>query len=215
MSSNFPGTFHKAGAILLLVALLLITAAPVAASSAHPSAPPAPSDTIIVFSPEDDGVEAPENCPGGGCRLRDAVSAAQPGDTITFDISAATINLAGEIYIDKDLTIDGGDVSTVISGPGNSCPPCFRLFEIGASASVTLKNLTLVKGNPNPFNGGAIFVNSDSLLSIDHLVVDGNHTNNDGGAIYNVGSLTIINSTFSNNRSMKGAGARLPPRGRI
>jgi hypothetical protein len=132
--------------------------------------------TLTVQSAADDGTAVPGNCPGAGCRLRDAMAAAAPGDTITFD-GDYTIYLASTLTIAKDLTIDGGIHSITISGnkdgagdtnPLNNVPVC----AIDSGVTVNLQNLT---------------------------IADGLTTSGTGAGINNLGQLTVINSTFTAN----------------
>jgi LPXTG-site transpeptidase (sortase) family protein len=109
------------------------------------------------------------NFDSGAGSLRQAVTDAVSGDTITFNPSLAgqTILLtSGEISIDKSLTIDGSSLGSQVTISGNTAS---RIFNIG-EASLALDSLKLINGKA------------------DH-----------GGAILNNGTLFITNSTFSNN----------------
>jgi LPXTG-site transpeptidase (sortase) family protein len=147
--------------------------------------------------------------------LRWEIACASPGATITFASALAgqTITLTrGEIIIDKDLTIDGSILSTPVSISGNSSSRIFRIPE----ASVTLKSLKVINGKASDCPaagvgacGGGIYNNGTLTLS------DSTVSNNkavasglpsNGGGIYNVHSLDVSNSTFSGNMADNGGG---------
>jgi len=183
--------------------------------------------------------------------LREAIAYANCGDTITFaptmfllldrdelflsifsidNIASGTagtaypiINLSGsEIFIDKNITIDATGLDITIDAGGLS-----RVFSIAEGITVTLIGLTITGGYVDD-NGGGIF-NQGTLTVIDctitnnfaesgggiynhntgYLIVsDGstiskNTAKNWGGGVYNnFGTLTVIDSTISDNTSL-------------
>jgi hypothetical protein len=146
------------------------------------------------------------NADSGAGSLRDTLAAAQSGDTIVFDPSLIlqTITLtSGPLALSSNLTIDGlGADLLAISGNQHS-----RLFELSASAHVTLANLTITGGLSS--KGGAIFIEGNGSLFLDGDNLSGNGAVADsdgnalGGAVYNSAgaSLTIQNTSFVNNQS--------------
>ena len=117
----------------------------------------------------------------GGCTLREAIAAASAGDFIQFDssLSGGTIALGSTLTLSKNLTIDGAGlaVPVTLSGDTNGDGTGdVRLFVINTGYSVTLNNLVITKG----------------------------YTTSGGGAIYNNGTLTVVNCTFSNNIAASG-----------
>jgi hypothetical protein len=133
----------------------------------------------------------------GGCTLRDAINMAQggspaAGDSCVGDGSGAplmivfgvtgTIMLASELpQITGNLTIIGpsGPNGITIDGGGH-----VRLMELASGATLDLQFLTLAHGHTGSFNaGGAIF---------------------NGG-----GTLTVNNSTFSDNTATPGLGGAI------
>lgn len=144
--------------------------------------------------------------------LRNAVAAALPGATITFDPSLAgsTITLtSGEIAIDKTLAIQGpGADQLIISGTGTS-----RIFDVtDGTATLSISGVTLANGNATVGRGGAI-------ASLGHLIVDAvqfqsNQAADGGGAISiaktvsgDAGSALVRNSAFIANAVTGVAGA--------
>jgi hypothetical protein len=126
-----------------------------------------------------------ENDSGAGS-LRAAITSAAPNDTITFAAGVTTITLtSGDLSISNDLTIDGGATGVTIQRDRNAGQ--FRIFTIsGATTDVIFEHLTIRNGKAPDSSSGA----------------GGN-----GGAIALTGNstLTIIESTLSNNRAGNGA----------
>jgi len=144
--------------------------------------------------------------------LREAVAFANsnPGDdTITFDAtvfaSAQTITLDGtqlDLANNGKLTITGPAAGIVIDAAQQS-----RVFNVASGANVTLDGLTIsngrVFGDFSSANfGGGIFNNGTLTITnstLSNNSASGSHSHNLGGGIYNIGTLTITNSTLSNN----------------
>lgn len=131
--------------------------------------------------------------------LRQAISDASSGDTITFSgVSGGTINLLTQITINKDLEINGGTSATSITlNGGNS----HRIFFI-SSGTARLSNMTLrngyIKGDDGSYNsagansglGGAVYIAGGAGL----IATSVNFTNNQviGG---NGGSAGLVEET--------------------
>jgi hypothetical protein len=119
--------------------------------------------------------------------LRYAVLHAQSGDTIqlTAAIKDTIVLTLGELVVNHNVIIESVPARTpTISGDGIS-----RVFEISAGANVTLENVNIIDGNGVADNasGSAGF-------------------NGEGGAILNLGSLTVIGSTVSGSSTFVGGG---------
>lgn len=145
------------------------------------------------------------------CSLREAVTAANSGDTIVFSPlfnQPQTITLAnGQISINKSLTIAGPNAES-LSVSGNNAS---RIFHISNNAVVALSGIKLKDGrvDTNDVSGGAIYL-IDSTLTLTSMTLTNNlarfistnpsATFGNGGAIYSHNStLSIINSTINNN----------------
>lgn len=113
----------------------------------------------------------------------------------------------GGIDLDVDnLVIDGN--GKTIEGAGKS-----RIF-IVTGKGITLKNITFKSGRShqnygNPLNndGGALKVNHNAELSIEHCEFINNVSEESGGAIKTMGDLTIIESTLTENEATMFGGA--------
>lgn len=75
-----------------------------------------------------------------------------------------------------------------------------RIFNITFGNSLTLINVTLINGTIN--NGGSIFNNG--TLTITNCIFNKNNATNYGGGIYNSGILNVFSSKFDNNTAYSG-----------
>ncbi len=148
--------------------------------------------TITVTSAADSG-------PGS---LRDALSDANPGDTVNFanTLAGQTIYLtSGELLISVGLTIDASALpgGAFIDAGSNS-----RVLEIDFESVVNLNSLTLTNGLASG-NGGGILLDPYATLTASNCVISGNSIPDFsyGGGIYaGYGSrLTLNYCTLSDN----------------
>ena len=145
------------------------------------------------------------------CSIREAVAAANNGDTVNFSPSliGQTFTLGGtEIEVFDDITIDG-DIDGVnvaqISGGNTS-----RHFFIHPGADVRFRNMTLVSGNGDGANfsgsGGAIHAESGGTVDIDRLSFRSNSAVESGAIRLNgPGTHRITNSSMTNNTAGNGS----------
>jgi parallel beta-helix repeat protein/predicted outer membrane repeat protein len=145
----------------------------------------------------------------GNVSLREAIEAIADGGTITFDetleglISLSLVR--GPLTIDKNLSIFGPGSET-ISISGGTDIRVIQVFQLDESRQpqVLIKGLSIVQGEagvgaPAFFQqdgGGILNVGAD--LTLDEVRLSGNSALN-GGAIYNTGSVTLVNCTGSGN----------------
>jgi len=159
--------------------------------------------TITVNSSADGG----GICPGPSCTLRQAIASAGSGDTIDFDPSLTTIDLTtAELLIDKSLTIDGpGSAAlTIRRANANDGSATFRILHIASgNFSITISGVTIADGVQIGLgeNGGGILIGSGNTLTIANCKIAGNSVGIHGGGIYNLGTVTISDSTISDNRA--------------
>lgn len=132
-------------------------------------------------------VIVPPNCNEAGLDSALASVDAAGGGTITFNCGTATITFSNYKPIAKAVVVDGGGRITFDGNNGSA------FFQAYASASLTLKGLTLQHGK---------FASSHALesfgtLVLDHVVVRDNVSG--GSAVASSGTLSVIASTFSGN----------------
>ena len=165
--------------------------------------------TFVVNLTSDTGVGACYVLPVG-CTLRDAITAASAGDTITFDssLSGGTIRPASTLTLSKNVTIDGSALATQITINGdtdNDGDGDVHLFTINSGVAATLNSLVLTKGYSTSL-GGAIL--NSGTLTVMNTTFSSNSVQNVsgywGGAIYSVGPVDVSGSTFSGNTAYTG-----------
>ncbi len=109
----------------------------------------------------------------GGGSLRDIISSAANGATITFSpaLMSATITLtSGEIVINKNLILSGlGMMNITLSGNNTS-----RIFHLLAGNTLEIENMSLKNANAIT-NGGALFV--EGQLILENLLLQHNFEN--------------------------------------
>src|SRR3954454_12789134 len=94
---------------------------------------------------------------GSGCSLRQAITAAAPGDTVVVPASAVPYTVTSAISFSKSLTIAGaGARTTTISGGGTT-----QVLVAGVSGTPTIaiNGVTITGGynsGSNAFGGGVL-----------------------------------------------------------
>ncbi|HEX8287026.1 MAG TPA: BACON domain-containing carbohydrate-binding protein, partial [Pyrinomonadaceae bacterium] len=171
-----------------------------------------PEATFSVNSSADSNDAAPGNgaCAdaAGSCTLRAAVQEANAlagNDTITFDLTApAVINLTlGELSVSGNITITGlGARNLTVRRSAAAGTSNFRVFNIsGSGVTANISGITVANGRAD--NGGGIRNTAGNTLNLTAVTVRDNASQS-GAGIHNSGSLTILNSTVSNNLEGEG-----------
>jgi hypothetical protein len=115
---------------------------------------------------------------------------------VTFACSG-TIAIPSQIEVtsaNSPLTIDGAGHNVILTGSGGT-----RLFRVGASRSLTLRNLTLRDGRAE--SGGAILAIGSSTLVLDRVTFLEHRADLGGGALsLQSAKATIRASRFEGNR---------------
>jgi hypothetical protein len=153
----------------------------------------------------------------GAGSLRDAIAAAQAGDTIDFDpsLNGQTLQLtSGELVINKSLDIEGpgqGQLPVTVSGNATN-----RVFDItDPSTIVTLANLNTANGVAR--QGGGIF-DAGATLYLVHDTLAGTAQgapggDGQGGAIYQAGGQLSLTQCSLFGTANGGAGDAATPAG--
>ena len=138
--------------------------------------------TITVTTTADSG-------PGS---LRQAIQDAAPGDTINFSVTGAITLTSGELFIGKNLILQGpGATSLAISG--NDASRVVRIY--GSETTVTISDLTIRNGSA--YFGAGIY--NSGALTLMNVAVRDNTSESSGGGIINYGPLNLTNVTISGN----------------
>ena len=172
-------------------------------------APAAEAATFTVTNTNDSGAGS----------LRQAIEDANAdatADTILFQAGVTgTITLTtGQLEISEPVTITGPGAATLAVSGGNSS----RVFYISSGEDTTeievsISGLTITGGSASGKggrNGGGI-VNFNEDLTLNGVVVTGNTASGNGGGVASfyydgAGSLSIIDSTISENQGYDGGG---------
>ncbi len=153
------------------------------------------------------------NNDSGAGSLREAIATAEAGDTIKFNSSLAnqTITLSsGQLDIDKDLIIDGGDAAGLTISGNNASRVFFvnKVPIVNEPVNATFKNLKIADGKTDGVGeegaGAAIRTISRSILTVENLEFENNVANGEGGGAIYAGSrttTTVLNSKFNGNKA--------------
>ena len=182
----------------LAVVLLATATATLTAVSAY-------SGVLIVTNTEDSG-------PGS---LRATLAAAASGDTVRFDdgLNGQMITLtSGTIAVGADIDGPGAN-QLIVKRSTAPNTPAFSVFTVNRLNSVRIAGLTIANGDA--VQGGGIFSDAPSALTITNCAISGNHAQFGGGIFCNsqLGDIarfptivTITNSTISGNSAGSAAG---------
>ena len=126
----------------------------------------------------------------GAGSLRQALSDAVAGDTVTFNTPGLTVNLNSQLIIAKNLTVDGdlnndGVADVTISGQYKT-----QVLRVNSGVTATLDGLIITKGLAAGQGGAA---GTDAVGAM-------------GGGIVNAGNLTLNNVTVTANAASGGGG---------
>lgn len=163
--------------------------------------------TIVVTSTAD-GVANAANCPGSGCRLRDAMAAATAGDSIEINVTGTITLNQGALNVTKNLTISGpGAHLLTISGANTS-----RVLVFTGSVTVTVADVALSNGaTATVAGGGAVLVASGQTLYLDRCAIKDSrntysaaYTGGGGITIQSGGTLIMTRCEVSGNNTSNG-----------
>lgn len=165
-------------------------------TASGPNTVVATAGAVLLVNDSADGSGASYSCAGGTttCTLREAVAEAS---TATGAVSSIMFQGVQTITLTTPITIgNGGNQNIMLLGPGASAA------YIGTGAPQQSSQLTISGGNATQI----FYVNSGSSLSVDGLTLaNGNSQDDYGGAIENYGTLSIVNTIFSNNTAKQDA----------
>lgn len=158
------------------------------------------------------GLVVQNTADSGPCSLRDTISAATAGSTITFDpaLTGHTIRLASIITITKNLIIDGSTTGVIVSGDttGDGTGDT-RVFGVtGGGVTVQFNNFTIEHGRwmgTNFSDYGAGIRLEGANLTLNNMTLRNNLATFGGGIFQWSGTLTVNDSSFSSNSGGGGA----------
>ena len=144
------------------------------------------------------------------CTLAQAITAANTdaavdGSSCIAGSGADTITLSADITLSEALPPITSAINIAGGNYAISGADAYRIFEVGAAGDLTIANLAITRGSAD--SGGAIAVNSGSVTITDSTLSN-NSADQDGGAIaVNSGVMSITDSTLSNNSAGRDGGA--------
>ncbi|HMQ50994.1 MAG TPA: choice-of-anchor Q domain-containing protein [Anaerolineae bacterium] len=153
-----------------------------------------------------------DNGSDGVCTLREAIIAANNNATYHecassgFGIDTITFSVSGTITLGASLPNVADSAGLTINGgsgvtlSGNNA---VRVFQVNSGAALTLQNLTVTQGKNDSSIGGGLYNNG--TVTISNSTFSGNNAQF-GGGLYNNGTATISYSTFSGNSADSGGG---------
>lgn len=144
--------------------------------------------------------------------LRNTIAAAPDNSIIQIPLMCSKITLAGHIYINYSINnmyiVGQGPSATIIDGGSTSTPAIHdTLFSSEHLGMLGFSQLTITHGHPTagtPY-GGCIFAGIGSVGFNHALVTECERSsvdatlNTKGGGVYAAGSVTLFDSTVSNN----------------
>lgn len=154
-------------------------------------------------------------CDAANCTLREAINAANAtaaNDTIDFSVS-------GSIVLTSTLpnlasTATAGTLTINAGGTITvSGGSAVRVFIILSGANVTLNSLTIANANATGSGGG---ISNSGTLTVNNSTFSDNSASGGGGIYNSLGAtLTVMNSTFSGNAAGGGSGGGILNNGTV
>ena len=162
--------------------------------------------TILLFSPTQ-GINAASITVNSTCSLAGAITAANT-DTATGGCAAGsgadTITLSADITLSGALPQIASEITIEGADQFISGDDSYRIFYVEESGSLTLNRLQLKNGSSH--TGGAIY--NVGTVTVTNSQFSSNSVRNYGGAIANLGgTITITSSSLTNNSCGYKAGA--------
>ncbi len=122
--------------------------------------------------------------------------------------NAYVLTLVTELTITTNLTITGGGASNTIIDGNKAKRPNNGVLTIDSPAAVSISGVTIRNGATQ--SGGGAIVNVGTL-TLTNSTVSGNSTSGSGGGIWNNGTVNLFNATITDNladadRDLNGAG---------
>ena len=139
----------------------------------------------------------------GAGSLRQAIADACPDGTIDFAPAVSTVTLTSDqLSIPRNLSIDGGASGVTVQRSSAGGTPQFRIFDVPAGVTATLRALTVSNGN-HPVQAGGI--QNSGNLTLQRVTV-ANNTAPQSGGVQNDVVMTISDSAIVNNSTPGGFG---------
>jgi len=121
--------------------------------------------------------------------------------TRTINLGTGTYTLGATINIDRSLTLNGVNAASTTVSGNNAV----QVFNVSAT-NVTLNNLTIANANSGVNGGGVGFTSTGGTLTINNSTFSNNRAISFAGGLDNGngGTITVNNSTFTSNSAGDG-----------
>lgn len=163
--------------------------------------------SVFLFSQLALGTSVDTTDDSGTGSLREAIALTTAGGTIDFDpsLNGLPITLtSGLLNVDKSLVIDASSLPDGITISGGDAS---QVFSVTSGSTVTLDTLTITGGYlPSGGSTGA-GISNRGTLTIRNSTISNNTSDQNGGALGNYGTLSLINSTVAENNAANDGGA--------
>lgn len=140
----------------------------------------------------------------GDDTLRDVLDQAEPGDYVVFELDGEDIELMAPIDVDKLVHLEGPGADELTIDAQGED----RLFELGEDAELELSGVTLTGGEAPEDEGGGAIYNEGTLTLVEVVVEDNRADGESGGAVYNDGTVRLERSTIRDNEGRFGGAIR-------
>jgi hypothetical protein len=174
-----------------------------------------PGDTLYVHGDFVESVEITKNLAiSGDCAAPSVFTA--PPDASTFTVTNdAVVEMScvvaeGQPDVNGDqgagfLVFDGADV-TLTDVVARAQDNGMYVAQVGSSITATGCRVEDNHNTSSAGQGGGVVVFDGGAVHLDDCVVDGNSATQFGGGLFNKGTMTVTNSTVTDNESTDGAG---------
>ena len=139
------------------------------------------------------------------CSLREATQYAPAGSRISIPPGTYILDIGRELFIDRDLNLEGaGADQTIIQASFDRGLARWRVLNV-LGGNVDISGVTIRYGAPGFGQDGAGIRNEGTLTIKDSTITENDAASQSGG-IHNLGTLNIFRSTISNNSASNNGG---------
>src|SRR5690349_2615585 len=166
-------------------------------------------NSVLDISDDNPGNGICETSPGNGtCTLRAAIqetNALAGSDQIVLPPNSYVLTNVSQLSITSSLTIIGSGASTTVIDGNKGARPDSGVLVVGSGITVNISGVTIRNGGTSGRGGGVYNV---GILTLTNSTVSGNNAGDDAGGIINDhgSTATVTNSTVSGNNAGDGGG---------
>ncbi|PTY06469.1 hypothetical protein DB346_00870 [Verrucomicrobia bacterium LW23] len=139
---------------------------------------------------------------GSAGRIQNGIDVVAAGGEVNVAAGTFVENLS----INKSLILKGaGNTATILDGSGGTTS---GIRVVAGSSTVQINDIQITRsgGTFSTGPGGGINIGAGNNVTINRAAFINNRATTNGGAIYNEGTTTVVDTTIDSNRSLNGAG---------